>query len=253
LQRSSLGTTVAIAVAAYALCDLVHEVLGHGLAALLVPGVDAVSLSSVALQTTGESRLVAAAGTLANLAAGVAVLGIFRRSRQFSPGAFFLWLFGSLNLLNATGYLLFSAILGLGDWEVVVRGLEPVWAWRAAMGAVGAAAYAGATVCSAGALARSTVARSEVPRLVFPAYVAGGILLVVASTLNPISPALILTSGASSGFAAMAGLTLVPLLVEKRAASGEGDDVLARSTAWIVAGIAIGLAFVGVVGPGIRL
>ena len=69
------GFTVAtIAVVAFAFCDLVHEILGHGLAVLLVPGVQAISLSSVALQTTGQSRLVAAAGSLANIFIGCAAM-----------------------------------------------------------------------------------------------------------------------------------------------------------------------------------
>ena len=69
------GFTVAtIAVVVFAFCDLVHEILGHGLAVLLVPGVQAISLSSVALQTTGQSWLVAAAGSLANIFIGCAAM-----------------------------------------------------------------------------------------------------------------------------------------------------------------------------------
>ena len=68
--RSDLLTTIAIAIAAYALCDLVHEVGGHGSAALMVPGVRVISLSTVALQTTGISRIVAAAGSEANVLVG---------------------------------------------------------------------------------------------------------------------------------------------------------------------------------------
>jgi hypothetical protein len=147
-------TIAAIAVTAFALCDLVHEVIGHGLAVLLVPGVSAISLSSVALQTTGESRFVAAAGSLANIVIGSAALVHFHRQRRFSPNMCFLWLFAAVNLLNGSGYPLYSAILGSGDWAVVVKGLEPALAWRTALGVMGAAAYAGAVVLSAGELAR---------------------------------------------------------------------------------------------------
>src|SRR5262245_34981924 len=128
---SSLATVIAIAFVAFALCDLVHEVAGHGIAALLVPGIDVMSLRSVELQTTGESRIVAAAGSIANVLAGSAALVLFHRRRRVSPAAFFLWLLGSINLLNGSGYPLYSAVLGSGDWEVVVRGLQPAWAWRA--------------------------------------------------------------------------------------------------------------------------
>src|SRR6267142_5792773 len=153
-SRSSLGTTVAIAVTAYALCDLVHEVAGHGIAALIVPGVRVVSLSTVALQTTGDSRIVAAAGSIANVLAGSMALGLFHRLNRFSPGAYFFWLFGSLNLLNGSGYPLYSAVLGSGDWEIVVRGLQPAWIWRVSLGLIGAAAYTVAVMRSTQELTR---------------------------------------------------------------------------------------------------
>jgi hypothetical protein len=235
----------------------VHEVAGHGFAALVIPGVRVVSLSTVALQTTGDSRVVAAAGSIANVLIGSVALGLFHRLGRFSPGAYFWWLFGSLNLMNGSGYPLYSAVLGSGDWEAVVRGLQPGWMWRVALGVFGAAAYAGAIMLSAKELTRSVrrglASLAEVPRLVFPAYVAGGALLVAASVFNPISPSLILVSGVSSGFASMAGLTLVPRMVENRTRElGGGGGILSHSLAWVVAGLVIGGLFVAVVGPGIR-
>jgi hypothetical protein len=118
-RRTHTLTTVAIAVAAYAFCDLVHEVVGHGTAALMVPGVHVLSLSSVALQTTGGSRIVAAAGSMANLIAGAAALALFHRRDRFSASDYFLWLFGSLNL-NGSGYPLYSG-LTLVPWLVQRR------------------------------------------------------------------------------------------------------------------------------------
>jgi len=84
---SSLFTIVGVATVAYALCDLVHEAAGHGFAALMTPDVRLVSLSTVALQTTRDSRVVAAAGSMANLAAGIAAISVFHRSARFSPAA----------------------------------------------------------------------------------------------------------------------------------------------------------------------
>jgi hypothetical protein len=256
-RRSSIFTTVAVAITAYALCDLVHEVAGHGLAALMVPGVRVLSLSTVALQTTGSNRIVAAAGSIANVLVGAAALGLFHRLARFSAAGYFLWLFGSLNLLNGSGYPLYSAVLGFGDWEVVVRGLQPASMWRIGLGIVGAGAYVGVVMLSARELARAVeknlVSRAEIPRLVFSAYLAGGALLLVAAAFNPISPSLILLSGLSSGFAAMAGLTLVPAMVEKRTVGvGTGKGLVSPSPGWIVAGLVVGTFFVAIVGPGIR-
>jgi hypothetical protein len=255
--RSNISTTVAIAITAYALCDLVHEVAGHRIAALMVPGVRIVSLSTVALQTTGDTRIVAAAGSIANVLVGAAALGLFHRLARFSASEYFFWLFGSVNLLNGSGYPLYSAVLGSGDWEVVVRGLQPAWMWRIGSGIVGAAAYVGVVMLSANELARAVeknfVSRTEIVRLVFLAYLAGGTLLVVAAAFNPIGPSLIFLSGVSSGFAAMAGLTLVPGMIEKRTVGiGTGKGRVSHSPGWIVAGLVVGMFFVVIVGPGIQ-
>jgi hypothetical protein len=256
-RRSHTLTTVAIAITAYALCDLVHEVVGHGTAAFLMPGVRVLSLSSVALQTTGSSRIVAAAGSIANLIVGSAALAFFCARDRFSAIVYFLWLFGSLNLLNGSGYLLYSAALGYGDWQVVVADLQHAWMWRAALGIAGAAAYAGVVLLSANVLARAVrtkqVSRTEIPRLVFPAYVTGDVLLVLAAAFNPIGPSLILLSGVSSGSGAMAGLMFVPRLIEHRTARHDtGTGCLPPASAWIVIGLVVGVAFVAIVGPGIR-
>src|SRR2546426_11271340 len=98
-SQSDLATAVAIALAAYALCDLVHEALGHGLASLMTPGVRIVSLSTVTLQTAGESRIVAAAGPLANVLAGAVALALefLHRVPRLSPTGFFVWLFAALD------------------------------------------------------------------------------------------------------------------------------------------------------------
>jgi hypothetical protein len=92
----------------------------------------------------------------------------------------------------------------------------------------------------------------EPARVLFPAYVAGGLLLVLGSALNPIGPALILTSGVSSGFAAMAGLAILPRVVEGRVESA-GESTIATSVPWIVLGLVVAILFVGILGPGVRL
>jgi len=55
--RSNLWTVIAIAILAYAACDMTHEVLGHGVACVLT-GVRPLSLSTVALQTGDRKSVV---------------------------------------------------------------------------------------------------------------------------------------------------------------------------------------------------
>ena len=257
-RPSSLATVISIAIVAYAACDMIHEMLGHGLACALTPGIRALSLSTVALQTSSESRFVAAAGSVMNVLAGLFLLALFRRRKRFDSMGYFLWLLATLNLFNGTGYLLFSGLLDVGDWAVVIAGQKPHWAWRVALAIAGVVTYAGSVSIAAAAIASRVrsgqVDRGDVPRLAIPAYVAGGLLLVAGAALNPISPSLILMSGLSSGFGAMFGLALIPRVVERRTAEGAaGVPGLLLSRAWVACALLVAAIFVGIVGRGIPL
>jgi len=82
----------------------------------------------------------------------------------------------------------------------------------------------------------------------------GGLLLLAGAALNPISPQLILLSGASSGFAAMAGLLAIPRLVEGHTEDSSSHvPALGMSRGWLVLGIMTAVIFVAFVGPGIPL
>jgi hypothetical protein len=237
---------------------MVHEVLGHGTATLASPGVKAAMLTTVALSTDGSSRMVAAAGTIANLVAAIGALWFLGRRRSAPAWRYFLWLFGSLNLFNATGYFLYSGILDSGDWGVVIAALEPHVLWRAGMVAVGAVTYVLSVRISARAL-RGIVLDGSVPapdvnRMATLPYWVGGALLVLGSVPNPVSPMLILTSGASSGFGAMAGLLFVPRLVASpTSTAAKPARPLEFSSGWVAAALVTAAIFIFVVGRGIRL
>jgi len=256
--RSSIPTIAAVSIVAYAACDLIHEALGHGVACLFVRSVKPVSISSVALQTDGVSRAVAASGTVANIVVGLTALAALRIAHRFTAGTFFAWLLAATNLMNATGYLVLSGATNTGDWGVVIRNASPLWAWRIALIALGVSGYAATVIVVARRLARfvreGMLGSREPGRLAWGAYLAGGTLLVVASALNRISPALILTSGASTGFGAMAGLLAVPPLVERETSAAQPQGpALPFRPAWLVAGAIVGALFIGVLGPGVSL
>lgn len=255
---SSVATVIAIAAAAYVSCDMIHEVLGHGLACALSPGVRALSLTTVALQTDASSRWVAAAGSIANVVAGLAAFALFRRRTTWDGWTLFLALLAATDLFNGTGYLIFSAALDIGDWAVVIAGTTPPWLWRTILGLTGIALYgmvvAGAARASVVRIRQGLISPREPGRVLLLAYVAGGLLFVAGAAMNPIGPSLILTSGVSSGFGAMAGLAALPSLIERRTTGApEGGRPLPFSLGWCVAGAVAAALFVGVIGPGIRL
>jgi hypothetical protein len=252
-----LATTASIAIVAYAAMDMGHEVLGHGVATLFVDDVMPVSLTTVALSSSGAvSRLVALAGPLANALLGVLAMAWFRRLATFGTGAFFLWLFATVNLLNGTGYLTYSGILDFGDMAVVIAGREPHLAWRVGLAILGAAGYYLSLRVASASLARwldaGGVARDAIPRLTWPGYVAGGLLLVAGAAMNPI-PNLVLLVGASGGFGCMLGLLFVPAVTGPAAVGANGEVPWGESWPWIIGALVVAAAFVFIIGPGIAL
>jgi hypothetical protein len=254
-MRRDRIAAASIGVLAFAAVDVAHEALGHGIAALLAPGVTPVAISTVALSTLGNSRMVPLAGPLLNLILGSACLALFRRVRGFGPGAFFLWLFATANLLNAFGYGVYSGVLDFGDLAVAVQGLEPHAAWRAGMAALGLVGYYATIRIAAGLLSRRLASlgtgSSQLLSLLLPAYLGGSTVLLAGAALNPIA-SLVLMSGLTSGFLCMTGLLAVPAVLPE-----EGGlpvrSVLGTATAWRVAGMIGATLFVAVMGPGIAL
>ena len=258
-------TLAAIAVAAFALANVVHEGVGHGAACLLVGG-RALALSAIHFDgdlaglDDAAGKWVAAGGTLANLALGLAA-GAAVRALRAAPGTtrFFLWLTMTLNLLQAAGYWLFSGIGRVGDWAEVIDGWTPHWAFRLGLAALGGAAY---WVVVQRSLRELTPLlgpepgqwRRAVPLTVVP-YLVGGALYVAAGLLNPVGPRLVLVSAAAASFGGASGLAwMAQLLRDERRFPPSPDPApgVPRSAAWLAAGVAIALVFVGVLGPGIR-
>jgi len=252
-----IATTASIAIAAYAAMDMSHEVLGHGVATLFVDDVTPVSLTTVALGSKGAvSRLVALAGPLMNLALGVLAMAWFRRLTTVGTGSLFLWLFATVSLLNGTGYPTYSGILDFGDMAVVIDGWQPHLLWRIGLAVPGAAGYYLALRVASASLARwleaGGVCREVIPRLTWPAYVAGGLLLVAGAAMNPI-PNLVLLAGVSGGFGCMLGMVFVPAFLEPAVHETAGDLPWGWSWPWIGGAVLVAAIFVFVIGPGIAL
>ena len=260
-METTRGADVAgiLSVAGLSVClvDLLHEA-GHLAATALPLGVAAISISTIGVSSRGVSAVVAAAGPVTNLLLAIGLLGAF--SRALPPDwRYFAWLFGSGSLFNATAYLIYSAASATGDWAVVFDALSPSGAWRLPVAAAGCIVYAASVLASARALralcGAGIVSAANVERYCALSYVAGGVVLTAGAALNPVSPWYVLTSGAATGFGAMAGLMLIPArLRDLSAREGETPhEGLRLGRGWIAAGVVAVLVFVGVFGPGVRL
>jgi hypothetical protein len=255
-------TVGAIALLAYMLGNVLHEGLGHG-GACLLDGARPLVISSVHFECSQDSRLVMAGGTLVNFLSGGVFFLLGRLTGPRYPRLkYFFWICMTVNLYTATGYFLFSGIGGIGDWGDFIQGLGPQWLWRIGLTIFGAATYLLAARISLVELRpligsgkeqryRRAVRLSAIP------YFAGGILMCVAGSLNPKGAILILISAAASTFGGTSALMWTPQMLKSGTLIPYGPPAepmpIHRSWPLIVAALAIAIAFIGVLGPSVRL
>lgn len=253
-------TIAGIAIIAYILASVLHEGVGHGGACLLAGGKVSV-ISTVHMECSAETRLVMAGGTLMNVAAGALCFALGRVTARTSPCLrYLMWLSMTVNLFTAAGYFGFSGIGGFGDWASFIQGLGPQWAWRIGMTIFGAAAYvlvAWFSLLELRPLIGSDKEKrfAHAVRLSRMPYFAGGILACVAGSLNPQGMILVALSAAASTFGGTSGLLwMMNWLKGDRIPLGSEPEPMPirRSWPWIVTAFVLALAFVVVLGPGVR-
>jgi hypothetical protein len=202
--------------------------------------------------------LVTAAGTLANLLAGATAWLLLRRQEGLTARRYFLWLLMTLNLLQGTGYWLFSGVANMGDWAHLVADREPLWLHRAILAILGGSGYWGAIVLGLRTLnpllgdGPERLQRARTLCLI--PYLAGGVLYVAAGALNPVSPLLVLISAAAASFGGVSALAWMTELLRTPAYPAASGVPLAihRSVGWIALGATTALVFVALLGPGLQ-
>ena len=247
---------VSITALAYVLCDLLHE-LGHAAATLFPLGVKAVSISTIGLSSTGSNAIVAIAGPLVNFALALTLFLAFA-PKLSSAWRYFAWLLGTVNLFNATAYLLYSSVLGTGDWATVFNAVAAPVLWRPIAGLVGAVLYVASILASLVTLRQlcssGVITVSNVNRYCIGAYWIGGLIITAGAVFNPVSPWFILTSGAATGFGAMLGLLALPALLRRAHPTAKSpSESLRIGWPWVTAGAVAIVIFIGIFGPGLRL
>lgn len=259
-------TVGAIAVIAYAVGNVVHEGLGHGGACILVGGRPE-ELNAIFFECSLEGlppaahRWLAAGGSIANLALAVlAWIALQRLPRGWGRARAFAWLLLAVDLLMPFGYLLFSGLGNIGDWAVVVRGLEPPLAWRGALSVAGALLYfrlAPSLLMPPLDPFLGTGAERQVRVRTLSAlpYVVGGVTFVAAGLLNPHGIYLVLISAVAASFGGTSLLVWYPRVWARRppVAPEEAPLGVPRSRAWLVGAAFTLILFVGVLGPGVRI
>jgi len=255
-SRDDTLTICSISLLAAIIADILHEAVGHaGLAMLL--GARSGVLSTVAWSSTFESRLVAAGGTLVNLAAGAIFYLLLRRAKHLSASMrYFLLLCMAFNLLDGTGYFFFSGVTNFGDWAQVIANSHPHWLWRTTLVVVGIAAYYGAVVLLGTTFVRDLGISANDPRLTrlstIP-YLSAVVLVTVSGLFNPIGIKLVFLSALPATAGAYCGLLWFRHYIPSRVAPARNAEIVHRGYAWVaVAGI-LALLFVIVLGRGITI
>jgi hypothetical protein len=251
-------TVVAIAVVVTICGDVIHEGLGHGGACLLVGG-HPLAISTVHFECAGEDRLVEAGGTIANFIAAFVFWAASHAVRRATRWRYFFWLAMTINLYVAGGYFLFSGVANIGDWAAVVEGLSPIWAWRVGLTILGVMTYLLFMWISLremqpflGADRVERLRRAR--RLTIVPYFTDGLLSCLAGALNPVGAILIVISAAAASFGGASGLAwmdewlkgpLIPI-------SKFQMPPFTRSRAWMIAAAILAIAFISILGPGLK-
>jgi hypothetical protein len=250
-------TVCAISLLAAILTNVLHEGLGHAATALLT-GVKSGMLTTVAWSSDYDSRVVAAGGTLANLAAALFFWNALRRTARASVRwRFFLLTSLAFNLFTGTGYFFFSGVTNFGDWAVVIAGLHPHWLWRALLVVAGMASYYSAVLLVGAGLVRYVgVPRNDfrrLRRLTYIPYLSSALLVGAGGLLNPIGIQLVWQSALPGAAGAHSGLLWLMYDIPKGTVPMRPSDVVERSYAWIIAAAILSLVFIFVLGRGIVL
>jgi len=250
-------TVCAISVLAGMLANFVHEGLGHAAIALLT-GAKSGVLSTVAWSSAQDSRLVAAGGTLANLAAGLIFWVALRSAKSASVRLrFFLLISLAFNLFDGTGYFLFSGFTNFGDWAAVIAGLPAHGWWRALLVIFGIASYFGAVLLVGSARVRYVgVPRNEprrLTKLTLLPYLTSIFLACASGLFNPIGMSLLWQSALPATAGGHSGLLWMKYYIPKGTAPERPSDAISRNYVWVAVAAALAVPFIFVLGRGIAL
>jgi hypothetical protein len=275
--RDDAPTLAALAILAFIVADVAHEVIGHGAAYLALGGrsfvmtttrwigrgvhVDAAGRLFVGVEH-GElyARIFSLGGPFGSLLFAV-FAGLALRSLP-RPGVrlrLFLWLALAFNLFWGVGYLIYSGVLGIGDWAEAVRGLLPAPVWRLVLLGAGLLFYDLAMRALARELGRfvpsqDSTDRGRVSRLLWLSWAAAGVIACAAALFDPLGADQVYKSAAPASFLANAGLLALPGLLRRYPPASEvAGEPIARSLGWILAALLAAGLFVGFLGPGVRV
>ncbi len=265
-------TIIAIAVVAWALFAVLHEIIGHaGAAFLLGEKVRGAVTTTVHIADFYDLahvtdrigwwgfRAVAAAGTAVNIIAGSLALLMLKSGRIAQPSnRYFLWIFGTISLWQQAFWLAVMPFAGLGgDWTAFFIELDHAAIWK------GAVTGAGILLLWTGyrlplrfwrpALGDlSSERRRQILRLTVIPVMAAFVFQILSVAWSPLKGGRHTTVVSVFSFIPLL-LWLIPVNLARwpAAAKTTAAGSLLRSKAWLVIGLAVFILYVFVLGTGI--
>jgi hypothetical protein len=268
LQGIDLPTLIAISIVAWASVNILHEIVGHAGASLLVGvPVNAVSTTTIYMVADWDQfvaerglnpiRLIVAAGSIMNLVTGgLALLALQWKRITSVTTRYFLWLFAAFSMIILVGNMITNSLLGIGDVSEFLSGLEPVAVWKVVVIGSGLLLVVAGYVFSLG-LKLPKAKGQRLPLLAMTALPV--VTLIVVQTLSLVrSPFATLPPETNHLLASVFAYihfilwALVVNLIPGPHTKDPSETVLLpRSNGWLTLGVVAFVIFVLVIGPGI--
>ena len=249
-QENSKATIVSMAVVACGVAVLLHEGVGHGVTAWLRGDIP-TELTSNHLSSLRADKWVDAGGTLVNFVVGAMALTAAPAAGSRSNLRYFLWLLASHNLLPGAGYFLYSGIFGFGDWEEVIRGWPHQAAWRVGMTIFGAALYVLVARLLAIEIRPYCLQRGAYNVVGRLPYVAACVFSCAAGLFDPLGMKLFWVSTVPAAWGGSSGMLWLDSLMP--GGPVENECVVRRQVGWWIFAAVFGVAYIAVLGRGIKL
>lgn len=272
LESQSSGfhypTMITISVLAYVVTTALHEYLGHAVVCVVLGGglteINAFYINCQYRNISDFSiRFIAIAGPLASFLTGLISFILLNRLKKLSSNAiYFLWLLGTISLLTATGYLIFSGITGLGDFGFTRDGalfaLTPIWLWRTLLTILGIAAYGSVVGYSLKKL--NSILGGESPErvrrartLTLISYFSGCGMAILVGILNPQGLYIILLSSLASTAGGTSALLWMLRFFKKDNTSSKPLITIKKDYRWIGISLLILGVYAIIFGPSLYL
>jgi hypothetical protein len=254
-------TVICIAIVSYLVASVIHEGLGHGVAAAMLGARD-LSVSSAALHLDSQSispaasRAISIAGPLVGLIVGL-LLALFHANTSSRDAEFryCLWLTAYVCLFANSGYLMALSFFHFGDIHGVVGGLEFEFAWRFGLTVLGTGLsfltlfFA---ACTADEFLGLTGRRKRAAKLIVTSYFAGSAPLILSTFLGKDGSHLAAVSAIPATLGGTCLLLYTSLWVgEARPSTNPIPLTPTKSLPWYAAGVIALLIYGLVLGPGV--